>query len=489
MMIPAANKIDFYKADHRPQYPDGTELVFSNWTPRGSRIPGVNEVVFFGLQAAIQRIVAEWDATFFDVGEAVAVSRYNRRMKNAGLAIDTDHLRSLHRLGHLPMAFYAVPEGTRVPVRLPMFVMWNTRPEHFWLTNYLESRLSNMLWGPCTSATIAARYRDLLMRACMHAGGDPAFVNFQGHDFSYRGMNGEDAALSSGGAHLLSFHGTDTVPAIDWLEDYYDANSDNEMVGGSIPATEHSVMCMGTQAGEIGTFDRLISELYPEGPVSIVSDTWDYWQVITEFLPRLRDRIMARTGGPVVIRPDSGDPVKIICGDPDAPRHTPQWRGTFQCLWEIFGGTVNEKGFKQLDPHIGVIYGDSITYDRADEICTRLIEKGFVPSVVLGIGSFTYQYNTRDTFGFAMKATAGVVNGELREIFKDPKTDSGEKRSARGLLALHNVGGEWRLHQETTWENVKSCAFEPVWTDGHWHRRQTLADIRAVLHPDDKVLV
>ncbi len=327
MSTPLTN-IDFYKADHRSQYPKGTELVFSNWTPRSSRINEIDHVVFFGLQYFIKEyLITRWDR--------------------------------------------------------------------------------------------------------------------------------------------------------DFLEDFYGADSDSELVGGSVPATEHSVMCMGTMDGEIETFHRLITDLYPNGIVSIVSDTWDYWKVWTEHLPALRDEIMARDGT-VTIRPDSGDPVKILVGDPDAEPGSPAHRGSFELAWELFGGTINDRSFKMLDPHINLIYGDSITPERCEAICADLAAKGFVPTNVFGIGSYTYQYNTRDTFGFAMKATAGVVDGELREIFKDPKTGSGLKKSARGLLAVvRNGDGEFVLHEQATWAQIDESEFEPVFRDGTLLRDQTLADIRS----------
>ena len=470
--------IDFYKADHRSQYPKGTELVFSNWTARASRIDDVDEVVFFGLQYFVKEyLVGRWNRDFFERPRDVVVERYGRRMRNAGIDITVDHIGELHDLGFLPIEIWALPEGTPTPIGVPMFVLWNTRPEFFWLTNYLETSLSAVIWGPCTSATIAHRYRRLLEHHTLAAGGDTAFVDWQGHDFSFRGMYGTEAAMLSGAGHLLSFTGTDTVAAIDFLEEYYEADSDAELVGGSVPATEHSVMSMGTKDGEAETFHRLITDLYPTGIVSIVSDTWDYWKVWTEIVPALREEILGRVGK-VVIRPDSGDPVKIMVGDPEAPEGTPQHKGSYQLAWEAIGGTVNDAGFKVLDDHIGLIYGDSITPERCEAICAGLVAKGFVPTNVFGIGSFTYQHNTRDTFGFAMKATAGVVDGEQREIFKDPATDNGTKRSARGLTAVIATEDGLVLRDRASWEDVKSGAFEPVFVDGEVVRVERLADIR-----------
>lgn len=471
--------IDFYKADHRSQYPKATEVVFSNWTPRGSRRGDIDKVVFFGLQYYIKEYLQKrWDDDFFARPKADVVERYRRRLANAGVPVDCNHIAELHDLGYLPMEIWALPEGTRVPLGVPMFVLWNTRPEFFWLTNYLETSLSSVIWGPCTSATLAGRYREILDRYCEQTGGATEFVDWQGHDFSYRGMYGTEAAMLSGAGHLLSFTGTDTVPAIDFLEDFYGADSDREVVGGSVPATEHSVMCMGSKEGEIETFRRLVSEVYPTGIVSIVADTWDYWEVWTQILPQLKDAIMSREGT-VTIRPDSGDPVKILVGDPEATAGSPEHKGSFELAWELFGGSTNEAGFRILDPHINLIYGDSITIERCEAICSGLVAKGFVPSCVFGIGSYTYQYNTRDTFGFAMKATAGVVAGEIREIFKDPITDGGEKKSARGLLAVtKSPDGELMLKQQASWDEVKNCEFQPVFCDGRLLRDEQLSEIR-----------
>ena len=240
-------------------------------------------------------------------------------------------------------------------------------------------------------------------------------------------------------------------------------------------------MCMGTQDAEIETFRRLINEVYPKGVVSIVSDTWDFWQVITEFLVELKPEILARDGK-VVIRPDSGDPVKIICGDPSAAVGSPEFKGAVECLWEIFGGTISDKGYKVLDEHIGLIYGDSITLERCERICKQLKDKGVASTnVVFGIGSYTYQYVTRDTFGFAMKATYGVVNGEGRAIFKNPNTDDGTKKSAKGLLRIDRIEGELVMRDEVTAVEEEGGLLETVFLNGELVKETSLAEIRAIL--------
>lgn len=472
---------DGYKVDHKRQYPDGTTLVYSNWTPRKSRIEGIDEVVFFGLQYFLKKyIIQDFDLHFFKQPKEQVVKKYARRINNylGENQVGTKHIEDLHDLGYIPMVFKALPEGASVPIRVPMFTMYNTIPEFFWLTNYFETLLSAVIWLPCNSATIAKQYRKVLDKYAEETSSMPGFVDWQGHDFSMRGMGGIEAAVTSAAGHLLSFTGSDTIPVIDFFEEYYNANSDTELIAGSVAATEHSVMCMGTTEGEYETFKRLICEVYPKGIVSIVSDTWDLWKVLTDYLPRLKDEIVSREGK-VVVRPDSGDPVDIICGNPNGKTEQEK-KGVIELLWDVFGGTVNAKGFKELVPQIGAIYGDSITVTRATAIGERLKAKGFASTnVVLGIGSFTYQYNTRDTFGFAMKATYGEVNGEGRAIFKDPITDDGTKKSAKGLMKIELVEGQYTLKDEVSWEEEQKGELKEVFRDGKLLIDQSLSEIRS----------
>lgn len=487
-MLDLITLTDGYKLDHRRQYPEGTEYVYSNFTPRSSRIAGQDHVVFFGLQYFLARYLGEIaQETFFSRPNAQVVAEYERRVTgylgpDSAKAIGVQHISDLHSLGYIPLRFWALPEGTRAPLRVPLLTFQNTHPDFFWVTNYFETLLSSVLWLATTSATTASRYRQILHDHAWRSG-DEAFVPWQGHDFSFRGMASPEAAALSGAAHLLSFTGTDTIPAIELLERYYGAVG---LIGGSVAATEHSVMCAGGQGGELETFARLI-KLYPTGILSVVSDTWDLWNVLDTILPRLKHRILSRNGK-LVIRPDSGDPVKILCGGGpgDGAPHWPERKGVIELLWDTFGGSVNTKGYKVLDPHIGAIYGDSITEERAQEICLRLAEKGFASTnVVLGIGSFTYNYVTRDTYGHAVKATWAQVNGEEHQLFKDPITDDGTKRSAAGKLAVVQVNGKLELVDklsETDWEELApKNELREVWADGEFVRTQTLDEIRARL--------
>lgn len=497
-MINPLTAIDFYKADHRSQYPLGTTEVYSNFTPRSLHLAKViketfdNKVVFFGLQYFLKHFLLEsWDQGFFKKPREVVVAQYKRRMDNSlgKDSVDVQHIGALHDLGYLPIRVKALMEGVKVPIGVPVITIVNTHPDFFWLTNYIESAISCYLWKPMTTATTAFEFNRLLSSYAKKTGTAPEFIKFQAHDFSLRGMSGlEDAALSGAG-HLTSFWGTDTVPAIDLVEEYYHANSDLAPVGFSVPATEHSVMSMGTMENELQTFRRLISEIYPNGIVSIVSDTWDFWKVVTNYTATLKAEILARDGK-VVIRPDSGDPVKIVCGDPTAPEGSPERRGAIECLWDVFGGTVTTEGYKQLDPHIGLIYGDSITLERAKGILEGLACKGFGSgNVVFGVGSYSYQFVTRDNFGFAMKATSGVVNGERRDIYKSPKTDIGTKKSARGLLRVEREGDKLVLHDNQTLEQERSGELKAVFENGKLLIEHSLEEIRdRVQHELDLLL-
>lgn len=482
--------IDFYKAGHRQQYPKGTSLVVSNFTNRSGKhsgVPNKSETLFFGLQYFLKNyLMEEFQTKFFDIPKTEVVAKYKRRMDTSlgPDSIPVDHIEALHDLGYLPLEIRALKEGARVPVGIPLVTIHNTHPDFFWLVNYIETVFSAYVWLPMTSATTAMNFRALLDSYQARTGAPDWFTDFQAHDFSYRGMSSPQSAMTSGAGHLIFFKGTDTVSAIDFIDHYYQGEK-SPLVGASVPATEHSVMCMGGEQDELETYRRLITEIYPKGIVSIVSDTWDFWQVITDYSVRLKQQILARDGK-LVFRPDSGNPVQIICGternilDQALPPRTPAEKGAVECLWDIFGGTITETGHKLLDSHVGLIYGDSISYERAQEILKGLEAKGFSSgNIVFGVGSFTYQYVTRDTWGSAMKATYGVVNNEAREIYKNPKTDDGTKKSAKGLL--HVARDTHILTQGVSWEEFtsESNALTPVWKDGKLLKDYTIEEIRA----------
>ena len=484
---------DAYKLDHRRQYPVGTTGVLSNFTNRGSRIERVTHVVHFGLQAFLQQWATDAWEPFFAAHEDIVAGLYEEFTTSVlgPNNIGSDHIRALHRLGYLPLVFCSLPEGTRVPLRVPSFTVENTHPDFYWLVNYIETVMSASIWQASTSATTAYEFRQLLDAWAKYTTGSTDGVDWQGHDFSFRGMAGREAAAASGAGHLLSFTGSDNLNVVNFVNENYPG--DNGLILGSVPATEHSVMCAGgsDEGEEQATFERLL-DLYPAGIVSVVSDTWDLWNVLTVILPNLKTSILLREGK-LVIRPDSGDPVDILTGSAQGETSpsvragfTPAEKGVIELLWDVFGGTVNELGYKVLDPSIGAIYGDSITYERAQQIFRRLEKKGFASTnVVFGVGSYTYQYVTRDTFASAVKATWVEIDGVGHDIAKDPITDNGTKKSAKGRLAVvPDHLGELMLvdgAEGAFLESTDITRLAPVWADGKFINKQSFADVRAVL--------
>ncbi len=453
--------IDFYKFGHIDQYPKGIKRIWVNFTPRSTRVEGEKGVVFFGLQRFIKKVlIDQFNVHFFDRPWRAVERDYKLVMlKTLGVDARTDHIKQLWDHGKLPLDIYAFPEGTYVPLGVPAMVIVNNQDWAFWLPNYIETMASNNIWHSCTSASTAHRYRKTFLKHAKAAGEtDFSFVDWQGHDFSYRGLSGDESAKLSGMGHLLSFSGTDTLPAILDANKYYNADLS---CGGSVPATEHSVMCAGSQESEEETFRRLIEDVYKDGVVSIVSDTWDLWNVLGNIVPKLRNKILARKAAgflpaKVVIRPDSGDPVKILTGDSSAPGQSPAWYGALAMLAMAMGTTKGPGGW--LVDHAGLIYGDSITVDRADQILENARKQHASPyNFVFGIGSYTYQYVTRDTYNFAFKATAIETADGVKAIFKAPVT-AGEfsKKSARGIpVPMRNANGEIFVYETTAPENLE----------------------------------
>lgn len=526
MKILAALLTDGYKLGHGNMQVAGTTEVYSNLTTRSDKIYLRNatkfydgKLVFVGAQGAVREIYEAFEE-FFNTSRASVmkeveqiVSAYTTYPSSA-----IEQIKSLHEFGKLPLEIKALPEGTKVGFGVPVMTIRNTNKDFFWLVNYLESLLSSLVWKPATNATIAAEYRAICEHYATITGSPAESVDFQCHDFSMRGMSGFEDVARSGVGHLASFLGTDSLPAICYARNYY---NETGFIGAGVPATEHAVATGNILFLESSGMSRIDSEKeflrdlivnkYPKGIVSYVSDSFDYWAVLTEILPNLKDEIMSREGdgvtpGKLVVRPDSGDPVAVICGYDKTGfgeyayrEHNGKFfkyslyddmsylgdelseaevKGSIEVLWETFGGTVNEKGYKVLDEHIGLIYGDSITTKRAAEILDRLEKKGFAScNVVFGVGSYTYQCNTRDTFGFAVKATHNTINGQGLDIFKDPKTDS-KKRSAKGFLRVDNVDGEYKLTDQVSEDEEAGGELRTIFYSGVFQNQTTLSKIR-----------
>lgn len=450
LLVNAMLLTDGYKLGHKSMYPDGMTKLYSNFTPRTNKhFPDADKgAVVFGITYFVQKyLIEEFNNNFFKLPKEDVIKSYKNLLEGylgneVAEQIGTEHISALHDLGYLPILIKGLPEGAYCPYGVPMLTITNTHPDFAWLTNYLETLLSNVLWKPVTSATTADVFKRQLVKHAKKTGfynpDNTSNIDFLCHDFSMRGMSGIEDATASGMAHLTSFCGTESIPAIIGVMQYYGAQSN---CAGTIPATEHSIECTNAVNGDVvSDEDYFVSMLdkFPKGFLSIVADGFDYWNFLSNIVPKYKERIMNRDGR-VVIRPDSGDPVKIICGDPEATDPIVRM-GSYEFLLRAFGGTVNKKGFMELDSHIGLIYGDAITMKRQREIYARLEEKGIAATnLVLGIGSFSMTCVTRDQLGMAMKATYCEINGEPREIFKDPKTVTSTgmtKKSLRGLIRV-----------------------------------------------------
>jgi nicotinamide phosphoribosyltransferase len=400
--------------------------------------------------------------------------------------VNYDKIEKLHDLGYLPIEIKAIDEGTRVPVKIPMFEITNTHKNFAWLVNTLETALSCSLWHAQISANVGYRYRQIVNTYFDISVDDNVPRSSALGDFSMRGQESCESAVKSSAGFCLSFVNTATVPAILYLEAYYNCDCEKEPVAFGAISTEHSVMNSNyaVDGDEISMVKRLLNDIYPSSRFSMVSDSYDYWNMVDNILPACKEDIL-KHGGYIAIRGDSGDPIEITTE-------------TVKRLWGIFGGNVNTKGYKVLNSHIKVIYGDSITQKRAEKIYSILIENGFAcNNVLLGIGSLSMQCleqddklnpYTRDTFGIAIKATYCEVNDKPIQIFKDPKTDTENfKKSQRGMCVVYrDTNGN--LNYQDGYDTTTIDSFEgenllkPVFRDGKMMKEQTLQEIRGILH-------
>jgi len=479
--------LDYYKTTHNEQYPKGITKIVSYYIPRMSRLEGEDKLVMFGLQAFIKEyLIEKFERDFFKADKRSVIEEYKRVIDNTlgKNIVDYEKIENLHDIGYLPIQIKAIPEGTRVPIRVPMFEISNTHKDFAWLVNTLETAISSSLWHTQISANVGYMYRKIIDRYFEISVDDDVRCARAIGDFSMRGQESCESAIKSSAAFCLSFLNTATVPAILYLEKYYNCDCTKDEVAFGAISTEHSVMNSNyaVDGNEITMVKRLLNEIYPNNGFSMVSDSYDYWNMVDNIIPKCKEDIL-RHKGYIGIRGDSGDPVEITTE-------------TVFRLWNSFGGTVNSKGYKILDSHIKVIYGDSITPQRAERIYEKLVEKGFACSnVLLGVGSFSMQCLeqedelkpfTRDTFGIAIKATYCEVDGRPIPIYKDPKTDSGRfKKSHKGCCRVELDENEELFcvdgltFKET--EDEKNL-LQTVFKDGKMRKEQSLAEIRSILH-------
>lgn len=473
---------DGYKVGHQKMLAPGTSYVYGTWIPRSVKHAptGIKKIVSFGQQLTVKWLHDEFSENFFKIPKNEAMVFVKDMSMYLGMEFNGEHFGDLHDLGYLPIKIKSLPEGIETLPNVPHMTFINTLPGFAWLTLYLETIISSLAWKPSTSATIALQYRRNLIEWVSKTDPDNlGLVDFLVHDFSARGLSPWDM-LSSGLGHAASFKGSDTLLVIPGARYFYNEPKDQTCIF-SVNASEHSVST--TKIFTVGEKQMIKDwlDLFPTGILSIVSDTFDLWKLVSEYLPILKKEIMSRDGK-LVIRPDSGNPVDIICGiltDKEAngcPR-SPAGKGVVEILWDIFGGTINKQGYKVLNSHIGAIYGDSITLDRQVKIYKGLAEKGFASTnVVLGVGSYTYQMNTRDTFGFAAKGAWFMANGIEYDIYKDPKTDDGTKTSLKGLVSVNE---DLKVFTQCTHDQENSGVLHVIYEDGVFYNQTTLNEVRS----------
>lgn len=480
--------IDFYKAVHAEMLPKNITKSVSYFTPRMSRVKRWDKVVMFGLQGFIKTYLIDYfNEEFFDKPFEEIIYEYKRIM-DASLGKDAykiDKIESLHKLGYLPIEIVALPEGTIVPMHVPMFGITNTHKDFAWLPQSLESLISAEMWHPMLAATVGMTYRGIVNHYYDLTCEDNIPRSKALGAFDFRGEECLESAVKAGAGWCLSFLNTATVPTIPYLEKNYFCDCTKEPVAYGSPSTEHSVMCSNyaVDGDEITLLRRLLTEIYPNTSFSAVLDSYDYWNIIDNILPQLKTEIMNHNGC-MLMRGDSGDCVEVVT------------KTVFK-LWEEFGGTVNSKGYKVLDPHVKAIYGDSITVQRCEKIYRILMKNGFACSnVALGVGSFSFQCIeedgvlkpfTRDTFSSCIKATYCEIDGKATPIFKNPK-DGGFKKSQKGCCRVYTrCDGSIYYEDELTWKQAidyekRGNMLIPVFKDGELLKEQSLKEIRDRLH-------
>lgn len=511
--IPQTSVVDGYKLGHIEQYIHGTSKVYANMTPRSDKLARVlrqyfdGRMVFFGIEKALIDLQDMWERTFFSQPKDLVVNQYARRIKNY---VGSDYgdtqieaISKLYDLGYLPLQVKALPEGTLVDMGVATITITNTHPEFYWLTNYCETYLSCSVWHMCNAASLSREYYNTSKRWAEVTGAPDFWVDISNHCFAARGHRGAQDAMDSGMGHLLFSVGTDTLWAIDGMEQYYGANSDNELVACSVNAFEHATATQRIAyyretlgfnkyplQAETESLRDIVTNLYPKGIVSYVADSEDYYGVLSEVLPAIKDEILARKPDSLglckfVARPDSSPktPLEVIIGDKDAVVGSPEYKGSLQLLWETFGGTLNEKGYKVLNPSVGIIYGEAIDIELHDKIQSEMAKAGWcVSNLLYGVGSWGFlDRSSRDNFSQALKGTHSVVNGKDVSMQKNPKTAVGSKKSAKGLLRIERVDGKLVQYDQQTPEQEQQGLLETVFLDGKLVRRTTLQEIRSLV--------
>lgn len=603
---------DSYKLSHKGQLPPNTTKMYSHLTPRfvkylKQKFPDMDDkVIVYGIQSTITLITENWENNFFkqDWGIIEKETLHVLTPHLGWSSKDLQHFKELHELGYLPLEFKALPEGSHVEINIPVLTIQNTHDDYAWLVNFIEPPLLNTIFKPMTVATLGlelAKLRNYYFNLTVE---DQSGIDFALHDFSYRGQSGHESAAHTSSAYLLYTKGTDTLSAISFAQKYYNAP---ENLAYSLNAGEHSTVtlniqlyrnvlqtssheeakvseqtyALGIQAcrrvrdkliskgaslqdielavGETFTLVRFLLEVYPTGLFAYVSDSYDYYRLINDIIPELKDIILNRDGK-LILRPDSANPVDVVCGTGDIinipekynnsieaahnfvknivhdtiANETPhgeqgeteervlfnykdklysgvvelEWnrydkqyyyiestclknveetilsvqeKGTIESLWETFGGTVNSFGYKCLDSHIGLVYGDGITYPRMKEIYQKLHSKKYaVSNICLAPGAYLLAHISRDDLGFALKNSMSTVDNTNISVYKAPATDL-SKASKAGLFKVELTDKGYVLFDNVSEEEEKQGKLKTVWKNGKFTLLTTFDEIKSRL--------
>eukprot|EP00055_Hartaetosiga_balthica_P010859 m.47669 g.47669 ORF g.47669 m.47669 type:complete len:461 (+) comp7349_c0_seq1:84-1466(+) len=446
---------DSYKASHHKQYPPNTTTVFSYFESRGGMF---DEVVFFGLQCIIKKYLLGKVVTEEKIQEAKELWSLHFSDESIFNEEGWRHILNEHD-GHLPLIIRAVPEGTVVPTKNVLFTVENTDPKCFWLTGWVETLLVQV-WYPCTVATNSRENKKIIKQYLDETADNADGLPFKLHDFGFRGVSSVESAGLGGMAHLVNFLGSDTMMAVVYARKYYG----EKIAGFSIPASEHSTITSWGEEREKEAMRNML-EQFPKGLVACVSDSYNIWDAISEIWGgELKQNIIQRDGT-LVVRPDSGEPTKIVVK-------------CLKLLEKSFGAEKNSKGYKVLPPQIRLIQGDGIDLEMIKDILSAMKKnKWSADNIAFGSGGSLLQKLHRDTMQFAFKCSSVIVDGEEREVFKNPITDPG-KKSKRGRLSLVNSKDGILKTMQHGEGKSDSNLLQVVFKDGNLLVDQSFADVR-----------
>lgn len=437
---------DSYKASMFLQYPPKTEAVFSYIESRGGRY---DSTVFFGLQAFIKEYLLN-PITQEDIDEADAIwTAHGEPFNREGW----QYILDTHN-GYMPVEINAAPEGMVIQTKNVLATIENTDPNCFWLTTFLETALLRAVWFPTTVATNSREIKKIIAQY-LNETGDVGGLAFKLHDFGMRGTSSYESSLLGGMAHIVNFMGTDTISSVVGAKRYYNS----EVSAFSIPASEHSISTAWGPENELGYATNMVDTFSKDFAMfATVADTYNVYEYVKMLGTVLKEKVVSlgASGKTWVVRPDSGDPTVVPIE-------------VIELLMEHFGYTINEKGYKVLPSYVRVIQGDGVNADSIETILSRMKAKGIsADNIAFGMGGALLGAPQRDDQKFAMKASAIKIDGEWKDIYKDPITDSG-KTSKRGRLGLIETCGLGNCGYQTVPAEIadeKGNILRPVFRNG-----------------------